>query len=121
MVLLSECDGTADILVILDTSGSIRQERFPQVREFMINVIRSLEWSEDRIQVAATSFSDEVLVEFTFQTYDQRQDQIEALRRVTYVGGKTNIADVIKLAREEIFTSQKWRQVTQHLINDVIS
>ena len=51
-----------------------------------------------------THTSQEVV--FKFGTYTQRQDQIEALRRVEYVGGKTNIASALILSREQIFTAE---------------
>lgn len=43
MNCIIECDGALDIGVVIDVSGSILQERFPLVKNFVRNILNQLE------------------------------------------------------------------------------
>lgn len=102
--LFADCRGDADILFIIDKSGSIRNNRFQDVKDFIIRIIREFEWNEDKIRIAAISFSEECDINFKLDEFSMRQDQIEAINRIEYVGKRTNIASALRDARETIFT-----------------
>ena len=86
-----------------------------EVKNFIISVIRLLELNEDKIKIAAISFSETSQVEFGFNDFKMRQDQIEAIRRIQYVGLKTNVADALKDATETIFTANNGDRSVQRL------
>ena len=98
------CSAYADILFLIDRSGSIRHERFDEVKEFLVDIIDDLEVWNDKIRVAAISFSDDATLEFDFNDYRTKQDVEEALRTIRYSGGRTNIASALQMAREQAFT-----------------
>lgn len=55
--LFLDCDGgDADVVIILDTSGSIGSRNFKQVTTFVVNVISGLNIEGGRIRVGVMTF-----------------------------------------------------------------
>ena len=92
------------MLFILDRSGSVQHERFDEVKEFLVNIVEDLEVWNDKIRIAAVSFSDEAVLEFDLNDYNTKQDIQAAIRNIQYSGGRTNIAGALEIGREQVFT-----------------
>ena len=60
MFLLSDCETAsgADIVFVLDGSGSIGSSNFEIVRDFVINVVNEFEVSPNNYQFGVQQFSD---------------------------------------------------------------
>lgn len=111
------CGGELDVLYIVDRSGSIRHERFEEVKEMIAETVSELETWQGKVRVAGISFSDDARVEFQLDSYTHKQDIMEAIRRIAYSGGRTNIASALQMAREEIFRQDRGdRQDVKNLI-----
>lgn len=74
----------ADILFILDKSGSIRHERFERVKTMITDVIDSLEIFNDKVRVAAVCFSNDATLEFDLDQYRTKQDIMVRNSRTWY-------------------------------------
>lgn len=98
----SEGSGRLDLVIILDRSGSIRQEMFDDVKQYIVNVISEFEVYDDKVRVACVAFSDDATTIFYLNTYSQLQDISEAILRVTYSGGRTNIASAFERVRTDV-------------------
>ena len=66
---LVACDGAADVAFLLDKSGSIRNDQWPRVQDFVNFVINNLEVGPNKVQVAAASFDDSAALEFRLNQY----------------------------------------------------
>ena len=100
------CSAAADLVFIIDGSGSIRHERFQDIKDFVIGIIEELEINPNRpnkVKVAAICFDTEAFVEFYLNTYQTRQDIIHGIQRIHYLGGRTNIADAFRRMRRDVF------------------
>ena len=97
----------ADVLFIIDKSGSIRHERYSEVLEFICNIVEDFEIWQDKVRVAALTFDDDAQLEFYLNTYDNKADIQEAIRSIKYGGKRSNIASAVQMAREQIFRSDK--------------
>ncbi len=64
----------ADILFIIDKSGSVRHERFEDVKEMLTDAIDRLEIFNDKVRVAAISFCDDATLDFDLDDYRSKQD-----------------------------------------------
>ena len=94
------------MLFLVDTSGSIRSERFGKVQAFIKSFVEDHEISSDRIRVAAVSFANDAKVDFNLTTYSTREDIMAAIDMIQFnPNGKTNMAAGIRIARQSIFTS----------------
>jgi len=94
----------ADIVIAIDASGSIRQNRFTMVLDYVKTVVNSLEVAEDRARVGVIVFSDRATVKFHLNTFTSKQDVLQAIEMIEYTRGRTNIADTLKTMRTQMFT-----------------
>ena len=70
------CDGRADLAIILDISGSIRYERFGDVKQFLVDAISEMEVWQDKIRIALITFHDDARLEFGLNFYTHVQVSI---------------------------------------------
>ena len=78
----ADCPGAADIVIALDVSGSIRQERFADILEYFVGVVENLEVYNDKVRVGALTFSDSATLQFRLNERSTRQDVIQVRRDV---------------------------------------
>ena len=69
--------------------------------------MRQLDLENDQIHVSLISFNEEAEVRLPFSTRSEAEDVLYALDKLgeAYVGGKTNTAKGLSLARNVLFTS----------------
>lgn len=75
------------------------------MKDFLSGIVEQLEIVNDRVRVAALSFSNDARVEFHLNTYNSKQDVQQAIRNIQYSGGRTNLASALEMARTQIFQS----------------
>ena len=76
-LLCAECQGAADIVFAIDVSGSIRLERFDQVRELLVSIVENMEVYNDKVRVGALIFSDRATLQFRLNERSSRQDIVQ--------------------------------------------
>lgn len=86
-----------DICIVLDASGSIRNERFPKVLDFVVNITDQFEVSQTKTRFAALKYSDDTVWLFDLDTYASKQDVKISIRRTSFMGGKTNSARAFEM------------------------
>ena len=119
--LFQGCSAAADLVFIIDGSGSIRHERFQDIKDFVIGIVEELEINPNRpnkVKVAAICFDTEAFVEFYLNTYQTKQDIIQGIQRIHYLGGRTNIADAFRRMRRDVFLPSRgdWEGVPNFAI-----
>ena len=87
---------------MLDSSGSIGEQDFGEVRSFVYEFADSLTIGPDDNQVGVISFSTIARVDFFLNSYSTRSNLLTAVENIPYDdGGSTNTADgLCKLIRE---------------------
>ncbi|XP_060073181.1 collagen alpha-6(VI) chain-like [Ylistrum balloti] len=93
----------ADIVFLLDSSSSIREEQFQDQLNFVQNVADNFKIGNNNIQVGAITFSDKAKLNFHLNTHQNKSELKSAIWRIPYVGGGTDTAKAIAYAREEMF------------------
>jgi Mg-chelatase subunit ChlD len=91
-----------DVVLILDSSGSIQWERMKYVRNFSIEVVNQFYIATDATRVGAVYFSTSATVAFTLDQYSTKQDIVQALQSIPFIGDRTNLADAQRMARTGI-------------------
>lgn len=99
------CTGKIDIAFVLDASGSIRNERFPKVIDFVVSFVEQMQVSMNDTRIAAVSYSDNYQAQFNLNSYSTKQDVQLALRRIPFIGNRTNTASAIQYMKDVIFTA----------------
>ena len=99
-VLSAGCSGRVDLAIIIDTSASMRSERFYRVLEYLCDLIEELELSKNKTRIGVISYSDNATVQFYFNKYSSIDDVTAAIKRIPYNGGKSNVASAFKIMVE---------------------
>lgn len=71
------CDGLADVILMIDTSGSIRENRFGMVTDWARQVVEQLEVTDNRIRVGVLAFSDNAIVVSDLNTHMRKEDILQ--------------------------------------------
>ncbi|XP_014449748.1 collagen alpha-3(VI) chain isoform X4 [Alligator mississippiensis] len=79
----------ADIIFLVDSSWSIGKEHFQLVREFLYDVVKSLDVGENDFHFALVQFSGNPHTEFQLNTYRSTQDVLSHILNMPYMGGGT--------------------------------
>ncbi|KAJ8781625.1 hypothetical protein J1605_010883 [Eschrichtius robustus] len=76
-----------DIIFLLDGSFNVGKTNFPYVRDFVMNVVNSLDVGSDHIRVGLVQFSDTPVTEFSLNTYQTKSDLLAHVRQLQLKGG----------------------------------
>lgn len=102
--LAVSCD-ELDIVFIVDSSGSIKEmdeSNWDKMLSFIKNVITAFGDTGKDIRYAMVVYSDSAIVEFTLNRFNNNNDVLSQVDKTTYFGGRTDIADGLQTAREQI-------------------
>uniref|UniRef100_A0A8C3S590 VWFA domain-containing protein n=1 Tax=Chelydra serpentina TaxID=8475 RepID=A0A8C3S590_CHESE len=80
---------TADIMFLVDSSGSIGQENFLKMKTFMRELVNKSDISADRVQVGVVQFSGTTNEEFQLGRYSSKNDIFSAIDRMSLIGENT--------------------------------
>lgn len=104
IVFVLECTSRADVVFVLDSSGSVGRYNFDNVLRFVTRTISDLSIDSGNFRVGVVSFSDSARQEFYLNTYNNADDINKAIRGIRYVYGSTNTQDALRMVREYQFT-----------------
>ncbi|KAL6081557.1 hypothetical protein STEG23_000578, partial [Scotinomys teguina] len=82
-------DMKADIMFLVDSSGSIGPENFIKMKMFMKNLVSKSQIGADRVQIGVVQFSHENKEEFQLNTFMSQSDISDAIDRMTHIGETT--------------------------------
>ena len=101
---LADCSGLLDLVFVLDSSGSIDRVRFNVIKETVVETIAELDVGLERTRVGLVYWSNDAHVAFHMNDYGQvKQDVVEAVRRVPFVGNTTYTAAALRLVHAAAF------------------
>ena len=99
-VLLAACLRGSDIVVALDSSGSIGMKNVQQTTQFLEQLINSLNVDANDTdptvsRIGMLTYSDSATIHFQLNTFRKLTAILQAIN-VRYSGGTTNAADAIR-------------------------
>nr|XP_005278719.1 collagen alpha-6(VI) chain-like isoform X1 [Chrysemys picta bellii] len=77
---------TADIMFLVDSSGSIGPENFLKMKNFMRELVNKSDISTDRVQVGVIQFSGQPREEFQLDRYSSKTDIFSAIDKMRLMG-----------------------------------
>ena len=98
------CPINADIIFVLDSSGSVGDSNFQQVKTFTRAFANSLEIGPTRNQIGVILFGSNGFVAFHLNSHPNKTSLLNAIDTLQYTGGSTNTADALCLLLTEGFT-----------------
>nr|SPP68597.1 vWFA1-like domain containing protein vWFBCS9 [Colubraria reticulata] len=103
-VYTGQCQSSGDVTFILDSSGSVGEENFGRMRNFIASAVRDLEVDNGFFRIAVITYSDSATVHFYLNTYSSKAEIFDAIHRIPYVYGYTNTADALRRARLDVYS-----------------
>ncbi|XP_019739780.1 matrilin-3 isoform X1 [Hippocampus comes] len=95
-----------DLVFIVDSSRSVRPAEFEKAKEFLINMVDTLEIGSDATRVGLVNYASTVKIEFYLNTYFDKQALKQALARVEPLSSGTMTGVAIKAAMEKAFIAE---------------
>ena len=101
------CEKTvADIVFLIDESGSVGFKNFLKIKQFVIDVVASLKIGENNVRVGVVTFSSYTFIKFHLNKYFDKQRMINAINNIGYFGGNTNTHKALRILRYTAFTKR---------------
>uniref|UniRef100_A0A8C5PM11 VWFA domain-containing protein n=1 Tax=Leptobrachium leishanense TaxID=445787 RepID=A0A8C5PM11_9ANUR len=78
-------DMKADVIFLVDSSGSIGDDNYAKMKTFMKHLVNKTTVGRDSIQFGAVQFSDATNLEFQLNSYSTASPIMDAIDRMTYM------------------------------------
>uniref|UniRef100_A0AAV2M423 Collagen alpha-1(VII) chain-like n=1 Tax=Knipowitschia caucasica TaxID=637954 RepID=A0AAV2M423_KNICA len=103
----------ADIVFLVDGSSSIGRANFLQVKGFMAGIVKPFVSAvgSSGIRFGAVQYSDTSRVEFTFTSYLNGSELLDAVQNLNYKGGNTRTGAGLKFVSDNFFNPASSRDV----------
>lgn len=92
----------ADVIFVLDASGSIGAPNFARLKAFLYAIVVGLQIEGDIIQAALVTFSDNAQSVFTLTSFTSRGPMLSAINSAQYIGGGTSVSAALSYVRMQI-------------------
>uniref|UniRef100_A0A3B4GFW8 VWFA domain-containing protein n=1 Tax=Pundamilia nyererei TaxID=303518 RepID=A0A3B4GFW8_9CICH len=97
----------ADIVFIVDESGSIGEENFRLMRDFLRSVISGLETGSSNIRVGIVTYNDMPTAHAYLNMFGNKDDILKFINILPYRQGGTKTGAALHFALKSIFTEEK--------------
>ena len=91
----------------MDSSGSIGDENFIKMREFVIQIFKNLELGSSQTRVSLINFNSDPFEIFNFLNFGNFDNIKNLIDGIIYNGGGTDTAAALKMANELILQENK--------------
>uniref|UniRef100_I3JDF0 Collagen type VI alpha 6 chain n=1 Tax=Oreochromis niloticus TaxID=8128 RepID=I3JDF0_ORENI len=98
---------SADIVFIVDESGSIGEENFRLMRDFLRSVISVLETGQSKIRVGIVTYNDVPTAHAYLDMFGDKEDILKFISFLPYRQGGTKTGAALHFTLENIFTKEK--------------
>ena len=113
LTAIPTCETPLDICLIIDSSGSIRDNNPPSGNpdnwqlqlEFLAALIEAFTIGPDDTRVGAIVFSEQVRLPFSLNTYTTKDEIQNTIRNLAYMGQTTNTPEALIQTRLQCFNS----------------
>ncbi|XP_023137697.2 collagen alpha-6(VI) chain-like isoform X2 [Amphiprion ocellaris] len=107
--ITKECKGAnvADIVFIVDESGSIGDANFQLVRAFLSSIIIGLEVGLARVRVGIVTYNEMQTAQLYLNTFQTKIEILQLIKYMPYSQGGTNTGAALTFTLKNIFTEQQ--------------
>lgn len=108
LILFIVCStaSVADVVFLVDESTRIGQKNFQLIRTFLLKIISALEIAPDNVRVALVLYSDKPRLEFSLNTFEDKSEVMNYLKRLPYRGGQTYMGAAIDFLKKKVFNKR---------------
>ncbi|KAK5891665.1 hypothetical protein CesoFtcFv8_012122 [Champsocephalus esox] len=108
-LLTGDCKAAklADIVFIVDGSGSIGTPNFQLMRSFLHSIVNGLEVSPSRVRVGIVMYNKIATAQVYLNTFNDKDELLKYIKILPYHGGGTNTGEALKFALKKVFIKEK--------------
>ncbi len=99
----------ADLVFLLDRSGSISKENYKIMTNFTTELVNSFEVSEEFVHVGLAQFSTDPHREFYLNQYSDKENVMTHISNMEHIGGDTYIGKALDYIKDYFEVSQGHR------------
>ncbi|XP_069081666.1 collagen alpha-3(VI) chain [Pleurodeles waltl] len=110
----------ADIVFLVDSSWSIGQENFQQVRQFLYNAVKLLDASGTELRFALVQYSGNPHTEFRLNTYHSTEEVLFHIWNMPYIGGGTKTGLGLEHIIQNLLTAPAGSRAHNHVPQVVV-
>uniref|UniRef100_A0A4W3GBD8 Collagen type VI alpha 6 chain n=1 Tax=Callorhinchus milii TaxID=7868 RepID=A0A4W3GBD8_CALMI len=103
--LVCQAYSVADIIFLVDGSGSLGETNFQLIREFLSNVISAFDIEMDRVRVGLSLYSTITMPVFYLDTPLNKTDMLQRLKSIPYRKGESLTGAAIDYTTQNSFVS----------------
>lgn len=97
----------ADIVFIIDESGSIGSANFRLMRSFLHSLISGLHVASNRVRVGIVMYNVEPMAQVFLNTFNDKSELLDFIKILPYHGGGTNTGAALNFTLQEVFIKQR--------------
>ena len=101
---ITDC-GSADIVFLLDSSGSVGSSNFQKQKDFIVRFAQSFDIGPNKVQIGVETFSSTPHHEFNMNTYHDTTSLVDAIHRIGYHSGGTRTDLALKYVEFHSFNA----------------
>lgn len=104
IVYITAENNRRDIVFLLDGSDD-SQRRFPNIRDFVQNIVENLDVDANKDRVSVVQYSDTAEINFKSTSYSTKDEVLDAIRGLSHRGGyPRNIGAALQYVKDSVFT-----------------
>ena len=96
----------ADIVFLLDSSGSVGTSNFQKQKDFVAHFAQSFDIGPRNVQIGVVTFATTPHNEFNLNTYHNKHDTVNAINHIGYHSGGTRTDTALKYIEANAFKPQ---------------
>ncbi|KAL3856130.1 hypothetical protein ACJMK2_015323, partial [Sinanodonta woodiana] len=106
------CTRIVEMVFVIDSSRSIWINYFKQQLEFVKHLVSAFDVGQGKTRIGAINFSNRHMAEFHLNSYDSKEDILNAVSNVQYTAeDMSNTFDALRLIRTEAFSAVNFRPI----------
>ncbi|KAK2854621.1 hypothetical protein Q7C36_006490 [Tachysurus vachellii] len=105
----------ADIVFLVDSSGSIGDADFLRVKKFLHTFIVDLDINPNKVRVGLAQFSNEPHQEFLLGKYADKNNLLEKVDKLTYLKGGTETGKALRFILNNYFTEAGGSRIKENV------
>lgn len=112
MLPLGDCGkkGAADIVFLMDSSGSVGEDNFELMKNFTKSIIDEFVIGPNAVQFGVVIFSTPVTGAFKLNQYTNADQLKKAIDGIEFANGETHTGKALEYLRTKAFTTQEGRE-----------
>lgn len=107
--LFADCraGNIADIVFVIDESGSIGTSNFQLVRTFLHSLISGLQIGSNRVRVGIVMYHGEPTAQVFLNTFGDKDELLDFIKILPYHGGGTKTGAALEFTQQKVFIKER--------------